>query len=75
MVYKAIARNVKTHSPTKTFLKIGYTTRMSRLWEQKIQSSVLIIISKGGRNFPLVPNGDFFSGKMLSEEWSLTAVY
>lgn len=45
MVYKGIARNVKIHSPTETFLKIGYMTRMSRLWREKIQSS---IISSGG---------------------------
>lgn len=50
MVYKGIDRNVKTYSPTETFLKIGYMTRMSRLWEQKIQSSVLII-SKEGRKY------------------------
>ena len=43
MVYKGIARTVNTYSPTKTFLKMGYMTRMSRLWQQKIQSSVLII--------------------------------
>lgn len=46
-VYKGIARCVKTHSPTETFLKIGYMTRMSRLWGEKIQSSILLI-SRGG---------------------------
>lgn len=49
MVYKGVARNVKIPSPTETFLKIAFMTRMSRLWEQKIQSSVLLIIFSGAK--------------------------
>ena len=52
MVYKGIARNVNTYSPIKTFLKMGYMTRMSRLWEQKIQSSVLIISKERRKYMP-----------------------